>query len=137
MTLFGRQGVASGVRFELRVPPAALAAPTRVTVTETSFAMPDDLGLDDSPLYRIEPLDLQLAVPAHVQVPYSNGDGSLFFDQRLALFWSDTSTEELVRVPGGYVNAGFMQANIDRFRLGGRRLRAGGRVAALRVSGVM
>jgi hypothetical protein len=63
--------MASGVPFEMVIPPNALSVPTTITVTE--LAVPPPAGFADwSPLYRIDPVDLVLAVPATLTVPFSN-----------------------------------------------------------------
>ena len=113
LTLNGQQGIASGVPFKLTIPPTALSAPTVIKVTET--AMPPPAGMVDwSPVFLVEPVGLVFATPVAMQIPFLNGRGSAQFDSNMSVFWSGQQTCNLARLPSGYVNAGFMTANITR-----------------------
>jgi hypothetical protein len=97
--------------FELEIAPMALAAPTQITITETTIAPPAGF-VDYSPVYHIEPFDLALSVPAKLTVPFSNGRGSSVSDQNMAIFWSGPSGAcALERLPSTYINAGFAQGS--------------------------
>ncbi len=115
--LEGQQGMASGVPFEMMIPPNALTTATTITVTE--LAVPPPAGFADwSPLYRLDPVDLVLAAPATLTVPFSNdcciGNAvpcTSSFSRTMGLYWSGESTCGLVRLPDSYVNAGVEQAS--------------------------
>lgn len=113
LTLRGQQGIASGVPFKLTIPPTALSAPTVIKVTETTMA-PTAGMVDWSPVFLVEPVGLVFATPVSMQIPFLNGRGSAEFDSNLSVFWSGEQTCNLERLPSGYVNAGFMTANITR-----------------------
>ena len=105
--LSGQQG--RGVPFSLKIPPRALAAPRRITVTETSTPPPADF-IDFSPIYRVDPIDLALTVPGEWQVPWGNFEGDTPRD--LALYWSPSGAPtSFTRLPDSFVNAGFNQAS--------------------------
>ena len=96
--------------FTLDIPPTALAADIQITITETAIAPPAGF-VDYSPVYRIDPIDLALAVPAKLTVPFSNGRGVGVSDQNMAIFWSSANPCTLERLPSTYINAGFAQGS--------------------------
>jgi hypothetical protein len=107
VSLTGQQG--RGLPFSLRIPPTALAEPQKITITETSTPPPASFT-DYSPVYRVEPVGLELAVPGELRVPWGNRDGSVARD--LALYWSPSGEpSSYVRLADSYVNAGFNQAS--------------------------
>jgi hypothetical protein len=120
VTLQGQQGPVSGVPFSISIPPNALAAPTTITVTELSTPPPAGFA-DWSPLYRIDPVDLRLAAPATLIVPFSNSccrsttaPCGASFSRAMGLFWSGQDTCVLERLPSSYVNAGIEQGSATR-----------------------
>jgi hypothetical protein len=118
--LEGQQGPVSGAPFSIEIPPNALSTPTTVTVTE--LAAPPPPGFADwSPVYRIDPVDLVLAAPAKLTIPFSNdccGDHSTpctsTISRTMSLFWSGQDTCALERLPDSYVNAGVEQGSTTR-----------------------
>ena len=114
VTLAGSQGAASGVPLELVIPPGALTDTTKVVVTELSSPPPAGY-VDYSPVYRFEPVSLQLHRPAKIRVPWSNMDGSV--SSSLAIYWSNDATAPYTPLADNYRNAGFNQASITRFGL--------------------
>jgi hypothetical protein len=110
VSLAGQQG-----EFVLTIPATALASPTSITITETSIAPPPGF-VDDSPVYRLDPVDLTFSAPSALSIPFSNGRGSYAADQNLAIFWSASATSPLtlIRLPSSSVNAGFMQGSTVR-----------------------
>jgi hypothetical protein len=119
VTLEGQQGPVSGVPFSISIPPHALSASTAITVTELSTPPPEGFA-DWSPLYRIDPVDLQLAAPATLTIPFSNDccePGTACessFSRAMGLFWSGQDTCVLERLPSSYVNAGVEQGSTTR-----------------------
>jgi hypothetical protein len=109
LALVGQQGL--GVAFEITFPPSALAAPTTITITETRLAIPSGF-VDWSPVYRVDPVGLELAEAARVKVPFSQGRGTSLGGGEL--FWSSDTPCELRRLPSSYTNAGFNNANVGR-----------------------
>jgi hypothetical protein len=120
ITLQGQQGPVSGVPFSIAIPPGALSAPTTITVTELNTPPPAGFA-DWSPLYRIDPVDLQLAAPAKLTVPFSNSCCQSTaapcvntLSRGMGLFWSGQDTCVIERLPSSYVNAGIEQASTTR-----------------------
>jgi hypothetical protein len=87
--------------------PTALAKATDITLIETAIAPPRDL-LDWSPVYRIEPLGLCLAVPAPLTLPWANSSGTTA--SNLAIWFSPDGTC-FTRVADSYTNAGFEEGS--------------------------
>jgi hypothetical protein len=118
--LEGQQGPVWGAPFSIEIPPNALSTPTAITVTE--LAVPPPPGFADwSPLYRVDPVDLVLAAPARLTIPFSNdccGDHSSpcvsTVPRTMSLFWSGQDTCSLERLPDSYVNAGVEQGSTTR-----------------------
>ncbi len=116
VSLTGQQGATSGTPFDLTIPPGALTADTTITVTETSLAPPAGFS-DWSPIYRIDPVDLELAAPARLNVPISNASTAMN-DANLGVFASASGDPcTLAPLPGSYLNAGFEQVMLEH--LGG------------------
>ncbi|HEX3853034.1 MAG TPA: hypothetical protein VHW01_18855, partial [Polyangiaceae bacterium] len=67
--LCGAQARASGVNFELIVPPNAVSVATTLTLTETKIPPPSGY-VDGSPIYSIAPAGLMFAAPVAINVPY-------------------------------------------------------------------
>jgi hypothetical protein len=111
VTLMGQQGHSSGVAFSITFPPGSIRTPTVITVTETTQAPPAGM-VDWSPVFRVDPVGLELAEPARVKVPFNQGRGSAVGSP--ALFWSNAATCGLERLPSSYSNAGFNQGNVGR-----------------------
>ena len=112
ITLVGQQGKASGVPFTLEIPPGALAPNVAITVTETDLAPPSALT-DYSPVYKIEPASLELAVSAKVTIPWSNAQ--TWVGGELAMYWSGgCAPGTFARVGDSYVNAGFQQGSTKK-----------------------
>jgi hypothetical protein len=111
LTLIGQQGDASGVTFRLQVPPGALSGGVTVRLTESSAAPPADF-IDYSPVYVLEPTDLELVSAAKLTVPFGNGDGTY---SGLAVYVAPTEAGPFEPLADSYMNAGFMQATTTRF----------------------
>lgn len=103
--LVGQQGgnLGSGAPFRLTFPPGALASATVITVTETSLAPP---GVDWSPVYRIDPLGLDVSAGVDIRVPWGQANG-VGANDKMSLYSSGASQCGLEPVRGNYVNAGF------------------------------
>lgn len=110
VTLAGQQG-SSVVPFKLTFPPGALASDTVITVTETALPPP---GADWSPVYRIDPVGLEIGAGVQLSVPNSQGNGSSMADGHLSLFSSGRTECALEAVRDNYVNAGFNTGTITK-----------------------
>lgn len=111
LKLSGQQARASGVAFELHIPPRALANAVAITVTE--LREPPPAGFSDwSPLYRVEPAGLVLNGAAALRVPWSNVDGEV--NRALTTYAAPTSAGPYEPLSDSYVNAGFTQASLHR-----------------------
>ena len=111
VTLLGQQGASSGVPFSLDVPPTALPAPTSLTVTET--AIPPPAGyVDYSPVYQVEPLGVEFAVPVELTVPWGNVSGQV--SPLLAIYVAPDGSSPFQRLPDSTGNAGFNRGSITR-----------------------
>jgi hypothetical protein len=106
--LCGAQARASGVNFELIVPPNAVSVPTTVTLTETKIPPPSEY-VDGSPVYSIEPAGLAFALPVAINVPYGALGG---VQPAFSIYVS--SGAGFIRAPDSYMNAGFMQGSIKQ-----------------------
>jgi hypothetical protein len=102
IAIAGRQGPESGVNASLTFPPAALAQPTTIVLTETAIPPPSDF-IDWSPVYEVEPLGLDLGAATAVQFPWSNLGG---FVPPLSI-WFSSDGSCFARLPDSYTNAGF------------------------------
>lgn len=91
---------------DVTFPPGAFAAPTTASFTETTIPPPYDI-LDWSPVYRIEPMGVTLAVPARLEIPWQNSSGAVPAGLTL---WYSPDGSCFTPVPGAYENAGFFQA---------------------------
>jgi len=111
VTLLGQQGASSGVPFSLDIPPTALRAPTTLTVTETAIAPPAGF-VDYSPVYRVEPLDVEFAVPVTMTIPWGNVDGQV--NSSLAIYVAPDESSPFERLPDSTGNAGFNRGSIGR-----------------------
>lgn len=112
LELVGQQGgnLGSGASFRLTFPPNVLASPTVITVTETSLTPP---GVDWSPVYKIEPLGLEVTGGVDVRVPWGQANGVLYSDQ-MSIYASGASQCGLEPVRGNYVNAGFNTGTLTK-----------------------
>jgi len=106
--LCGAQARASGVNFELIVPPNAVSAPTTLTLIETKIPPPSEY-VDGSPVYSIEPAGVAFALPVALNVPYGALGGV-----RPAFSIYVSSGAGFIRAPDSYMNAGFMQGSIKQ-----------------------
>jgi hypothetical protein len=105
----GQQGPASGVTFQIKFPPLALAGPTQISVTETSIPPPANLG-DWSPVYLVQPSGLKLTKVAALRIPWGNVDGAV---PPLAIYERAASGPcDFERLADSYTNAGFEQASL-------------------------
>lgn len=102
---------AAGISARVRFPARAVAQPTLITLTELADAPPSSF-MDESPLYRLDPVDLQLADLAAIDLPFANLDGVI--EPTMALYQASPGASCLSRVSDSYINAGFMQAGIRR-----------------------
>jgi hypothetical protein len=107
--------------FSMTFAPNAVASPTQITVTE--LAVPTPAGFADwTPLYRVDPVDLVLAAPAKLNVPFGNSCcpagtaicGPVYFSRDMGLFWSGAEACTLERLSDSYVNAGIEQSSTTR-----------------------
>jgi hypothetical protein len=110
ITVEGQQGQASGVSFELDVPPGALTASVMLTVTETDLSPPATY-VDYSPVYRIGPVDVTFAKPATLRVPNSNS-GAL--TPTTLTIYESQSSDPCAFLPraDSFANAGFVTGSI-------------------------
>jgi hypothetical protein len=102
IAIAGRQGPETGVDASLAFPPTALAQPTTILLTETAIPPPSDF-LDWSPVYKVEPLNLDLAAATPVQFPWGNLGGVV---PDLAI-WFSPDGSCFTRLPDSHTNAGF------------------------------
>jgi hypothetical protein len=109
--LVGQQGKSSGVPFSISLPPGALAAPTTITITETTLPPPSAF-IDYSPVYLVEPLGLPLEKLAFVKIPWGSTQG---LQECGIAIYTRAESGDCAFAPLGdsYVNAGFNQGSID------------------------
>jgi hypothetical protein len=96
----------AGVATDVTFPPGAFSTPTNAAFTETTIPPPYDI-LDWSPVFRIEPAGVTLAVPARIEIPWQNNSGAVPAGLTL---WYSPDGSCFSPVPGAYENAGFFQA---------------------------
>jgi hypothetical protein len=96
-----------GVGARLEIPRGALSGPTTITITETDVAPPADY-VDGSPLFRIDPLDLMLAKPAVLTIPFFVKSG---ISPALAIYHQ--VGDGYSKVADSYLNAGFLQGSVQ------------------------
>jgi hypothetical protein len=102
----------------LRIPPGALSEPTVIRIIETSVLPPAGFA-DATPVYVFEPVGLQFATPASLEMPW---DSTMIgpFDQSASsalptLYWSSEADAcALEPIADNYVNAGFNQGTVTR-----------------------
>jgi hypothetical protein len=106
--LCGAQARASGVNFELIVPPNAVSVSTTLTLTETKLPPPSEY-VDGSPVYSIEPAGLTFAAPIAINVPFGALNG---VQPAFSIYVSNGAA--FTRAADSYMNAGFMQGSITQ-----------------------
>lgn len=100
----------SGVSVAIEIPPGALTQETVITISETTVPPPASY-VDWSPVYRFDPVDLELLAPAKITIPWSNLSGLV--DGPLAAHWSVDGCS-WAPLADSYINAGFHQASTTR-----------------------
>lgn len=104
------QSAASGVSARAEIPSQALSNATTIALTELREAPPASL-IDDSPIYRLEPLDLRLTRPGQLTLPHSNVQG---VQPARRVYYTPSLSEPFTPLDGSYSNAGFHQAPWSR-----------------------
>lgn len=112
VALQAQQGTASGVDFRIDVPPNSWQEDLAVRITETAHAPPAGL-VDYSPIYRVEPTDVDAQFPMRLRVPFGGNDGEL--PGTLAIYVAADPAGPFERIPDSYINAGFLQGSTTRF----------------------
>jgi hypothetical protein len=100
-----------GTPFRVRVFAGSIAYNTELILTELTVAAPEEF-FDYSPVYRVEPDDLDFENGGEVTVPWQVADGQVPSD--LDIYYSESEDGPYERMEDSYQNAGFSQATILR-----------------------
>jgi hypothetical protein len=100
-----------GSPFRVRVFVGAVPDNSELVLTELTLAAPEEF-FDYSPMYRVEPDDLEFENGGLVSIPWQAEDGSVPAD--LAIYYSVSEEGPFERMEDSYQNAGFSEATILR-----------------------
>jgi hypothetical protein len=100
-----------GSPFRVRVFAGSVAYNTELILTELTLAAPEEF-FDYSPMYRVEPDDLDFVNGGEVSIPWQAADGVV--PTALAIYHSESEDGPFERMEDSYQNAGFSQATILR-----------------------
>jgi hypothetical protein len=99
-----------GVPFRVRVFAGSLSSSTELTLTELTQAAPVEF-VDYSPVYRVEPDDLDFVNGGEVAIPWQVPSGQV---PPLAIYYSESVDGPFELMEDSYQNAGFSQATLLR-----------------------
>jgi hypothetical protein len=99
-----------GVPFRVRVFAGSLTEDTEIELTELTQAAPEEF-FDYSPVYRVEPDDLEFVNGGEVSIPWQVPSG---FVPTLAIYFSESPDGPFELMEDSYQNAGFSQATLLR-----------------------
>ena len=100
-----------GSPFRVRVFAGSVAYNTEIILTELTLAAPEEF-FDYSPMFRVEPDDLDFVNGGEVSIPWQAADSWVPSD--LAIYYSESEIGPFERMEDSYQNAGFSQATILR-----------------------
>ncbi|HET9956920.1 MAG TPA: hypothetical protein VFQ61_20630 [Polyangiaceae bacterium] len=106
--LTGQQG--TGVAALVTIAPKQLSADQELTLTEVDTPPPAELN-DYSPIYTLTGDVLPARIS--VRLPFGNLDGEVARD--LTVYGAETADGPFVALPNIYVNAGFVEGDVDGY----------------------